>query len=304
MITILRRYYVCNFLNPTTYEVELKLTVRITGNPSYILLPSGSYRGDLKVTDSRGNDLIIMSDKGYEELEGYDMKEINKEYVQKLEPNLSKKQKEELLKNHRVIAIMLPQELDEYYEKITMKWVTEMDNKKKEGLNQFIEVPMYFHRYGVLDTKTSAIYISIKTSDDYRIKERLMFNDLLSKQKKSATVILDNNRHMIYRLKETEQPELIQTVVKICLPTAKEQWARIGFVSATLVPFFIIALYGLSGKIPVFSFEILAGLIALLIGQKAFVLQNLDLMEYWNDAHLGAGAWCAFMILLLMIFQS
>lgn len=302
MITILRRYYTCNFLNPSTFEVELKLTVRITGKPRYILLPSGSYRGDLKVTDSKGYELVIMSDRGYEQLEGFSMKQINEAYVQKISSTLSEKQKHELLKNHRVIAIMLPKDEDDYYEIITMKWITDMKNKISLGSYQHIEIPLYFHRYGVLDTKLSSIYLSIKTSDKYRIMNNLIFTDLLTKTNCETAVILNESNHKIYRLEATSTSQLIQTIVKIALPIAKESWARIGFISATLIPIFIIAVTVINGKPPPHSYETLAALIAFIIGQKVFLFQDLHLMEHWNTSLMGSALWCLLVIFVLMIF--
>ncbi|KFM14399.1 hypothetical protein SCCGRSA3_00020 [Marine Group I thaumarchaeote SCGC RSA3] len=304
MITILRRYYKCNFLDPNTFEVELEITVRITDSPKYILLPSGSYRGDLEVTDSSGRKLVIMSDKGYEQLESFSMKQINEKYIEKLGDNLLIKQKNELLKNHRVIAIMLPRTEEEYYDTIKMKWVTELENKKYHFLNEYMEIPLYFHRYGVLDTNLASIYLSIKTTEKYVIRQNLDFFDIISKTKKSHKVILNEDNHKIYRLDETEKVELIKTAVQITIPETKETWARTAFVSSLLVSSFLVVLAYFNGKFPVYSFEILSALIAFIIGQKIFLFQDLHLMGRWNTALMGAGAWCALLILTVVILQK
>ena len=304
MITILRRYYKYNFLDPNTFEIELAITVKITDKPKYILLPSGRYRGDLKVTDSSGKELVIMSDKGYEQLESFSMEDINITYKKKLEQNLSENQKNELLKNHRIIAIMLPRTESEYYDVIKMKWVTEFKNKKHDLLNEYMEIPMYFHRYEVLDTKLASIYLSIKTSEKYKIKKNLEFTDLISKTKKSHSVILDEENHKIYRLDETDKVELIQTIVQIAIHETKETWARTAFVSSMLVSIFLVGLAIYKMKFPTYSFEILAALIVFIIGQKIFLFQDLHLMGRWNNALMGAAAWCAVLILAIVILQE
>ena len=300
MISIIRRYYTCSFLNSTTYEVELDITLKVTENPQVILLPIGSYRGDLKITNSEGKEFVLLSTKEYERVYGYSMLELKNRYIEKISSSLSEKQKDELLKDHRVIAI-LPQKTEKmYYEQIKMKWVTRMQNRKRVGMDEFVEVPIYFQRYGFHNSEVAAIYLSVKTVDKYIIMENLRFRELLSKSFLIPRVILNDRRHMIYRLDETKEIQLIQTVIKIAVPPEKIIWARGSFLASILVPLFIIGIGWQINRTPDYSFQVLAGLIALLIGQRVILFQDLNLMHHWNNAHLGAVSWCAVIILALI----
>jgi len=303
MITIIRRYYNCNFLNSSTFEVELEITLRIVGKPEILLLPAGSYRGDLKITKSDGKECILLSDKEFERKYQHKMSEIKEKYIEKLLKDVPANQKNELFKNHRVMAILLERNDDEYYEKITMKWVTQLGKKKATRLNEFVEIPMYFQRYGFLDSKTAAIYLSIKTSDKYQIMESLQFNELISDSLLSPTVILNEKRHKIYRLKETNIRQMIQTIIKISLPDSKIHWAKLGVLSAIITPLYVISLFFYYSTIPIFGIESIAAVIVLIIGQRAFLFHDLHLMFRWNYAHLAAVVFCSLVIAILIAVE-
>ena len=87
MIRVLRQYFTYVVTNPHLLEVNLDITMKVE-NQEYFLLPIEGYRADLKVTDSEGKQLIILSDKEFEKLSGNTMKSIIDLYLQKLKKDL------------------------------------------------------------------------------------------------------------------------------------------------------------------------------------------------------------------------
>lgn len=307
MIRVLRRYYRWNFLTSSTFEAQLELTVKITEKKSrkqkYILLPAGSYRGDLKITNVKGDELIILSDEEFEKINDVPISAVNKHYIDQMSQGLDSEQKRLLLKNHRLIAVILPEKKQkEYYEKITMSWISKFPNTEKIGNTEAVVLPCYIHRNDFKSEQNCAVYVSVKTVSPYRIFNELNFSnqiDLTNPPEYAG--ILNDSMHKIFRLKETTQSQLVAFTIQLAISKHLEDWARISFIGTALVPIFIIGLTFYKNEIPPFSYEILGGLIVFLIGQKAFIFQDAKLLSQWNKSHLVITIGISLLLLMLIL---
>ncbi|MGI0102501.1 MAG: hypothetical protein ACREA7_07905 [Nitrosotalea sp.] len=278
--------------------------MKITEKQPFFLLPVKGYRGDLKVLDSEGNDMIILSDKEFESQFGASMSDIIKLYLEKLKRDLSEKYSK-LTKDYRVVAVLFNKNYDEYYETVKITWTEQIHNRKRgSGISEYAEIPIYIPRYGFDHGATSAIYLSIKTNSKYEIGEKPRIIDLRSSKEPTLTHIIDDQRHKVYRFSETEKPQLIEIVVKIELPTMIEDWAQLGLFAGIVLPLFLILLTFLTHHVPKFSHEILAGIITFIVGLRVFVFHDTVLMRNWKTIHYVLVIWCALVLLGLITWEA
>jgi hypothetical protein len=139
----------------------------------FFLLPVKGYMADLKIIDSEGKEMIVLSDKEFEKLMGISMSEILDLYVKKLKTDLSEDYFN-LFKEYRVIAVLFNRsDNDDYYEKVRVTWIEKFENKKPDGrISQCVQTTIYLPRYGFGHGATSATYLSIKTSSKYIILKK------------------------------------------------------------------------------------------------------------------------------------
>src|SRR6185437_4223769 len=150
MITLIRRYFSYNIVNSHSYEVNLELTMKITDNQEYLFFPISDYTADLKVVDSSNKELIILSDKEFENKFQITMELMTDVYISDLKQYLGNNYSE-LRKDHRLIAIMLDGENE--YEKIKISWIEKTRITKSDGVISLnYQMPIYLQRYGKVGT--------------------------------------------------------------------------------------------------------------------------------------------------------
>ena len=303
-ITVLRQYFAYDLLDSRSFSITLDITMKITEKQPFLLLPVSGYIGDLKITDSEGKNMIILSDHEFENQFELSMDKIKEQYLKKLNENPSNRIKQ-ITKKYRVIAILFnDKNSDEYYEKIKVQWKDEAIIKDNGWISKYSEIPIYLPRYGFKQNSSSAIYLSIRTDSKHKILEPPIITNWKKKNKLKFITILNSVNHKIYRFKETEEPQLVQINVKMGLPNTVTKWARLGLVSAIVVPISLILFTLIVGNVPSFTFELMAGVIALLIGERVLIFRDIPLMKKWSSIHLGLAIWCVIVLISLMFITE
>ena len=303
-ITVLRQYFAYDLLDSRTFSVTLDITMKITEKQPFLLLPIKGYVADLKITDSEGKNMIILSDHEFEEQFGLSMDKIKEQYLERLNKNPSNRIKQ-ITKKYRVIAILFNDKIsNEYYEKIKIQWKDEAVIKNNGWISKYSEIPIYLPRYGFKQNSASAIYLSIRTDTKHKIIEKPVISNWKKKKKLEFVTILNSVNHKIYRFKETEKPQLIQINVKMGLPNTVTKWAKLGLVSAIVVPISLVLFTLITGKIPSSTFELMAGVIALLIGERVLIFRDIPLMKKWSSIHLCLAIWCIIILISLMFIPD
>lgn len=305
LIKVLRQYFTYNIIGSRTYEVTLDITMKVTDSQPYFLLPVDDYRADLKITDSDGKAMIILSDHEFEEVTGKSMTEIKKLFIKKLNKNTDKKTRD-LTKNYRVIAILFNQKenIKEFYEKVKISWIRRTDIDHDGWISKYAGIRIFIPRYGFHQSTSSSIYVSIKTDTKYKILEEPVINNRTKKKLPDVKTILDSIQHKIYRFGETKDPLLIEIFFKVGLPQTVRKWAKLGLFIALTIPSALIGFTLLTNRIAPFSYESLAGVIALLIGERVLIFRDIPLMKRWSYVNLGLAIWCVLILAILMIMGS
>jgi hypothetical protein len=302
LITVLRQYFTYDITNSCTFKVNLEITMRVEKQP-FFLLPVKGYRADLKINDSEGNDLIVLSDKEFEKLTAIPMRGIIELYLAKLKNDLDEKYYH-LIEDYRVVAVLFGRAEDDYFEKVTVSWIERFENRKRDGrVSECVEIPIYLPRYGFQHGATSAIYLSIKTNSKYEIHPQVELNDLRLRKTPVHKIILHDNRHWIYRFSETPDPQFIEIKIRIGLPDAVKKWAHLGLASGTFMPSIILLLTIGFGKVPEFGFATIVGVIGFITGLRVLIFHDVDLMRRWNKILFSLIVFCAFLLLVLMFLS-
>jgi hypothetical protein len=299
MITVLRQYFSYFVANSRTFDVALDITMKVEKQP-FFLLPVKGYMADLRVLDSEGKEMIVLSDKEFEKLMEISMSEIIELYVKKLKADLSEEYFG-LFGAYRVVAVLFNRsDNEDYYEKVRVTWIEKFENKKSDGpISQSVQTSIYLPRYGFEHGATSAIYLSIRTSSKYTLKES-QFRDLRLRKVPEYKVILEDTRHKIYRFSDTPNPQLIEIIVRVGLPSTIKNWAQLGLAATIIIPSSIMAMLVIFMELPEFSFEILLSLVGFIAGLRVLIFRDLDLMQRWNTILFIA---VIFSTVLLLVFN-
>ena len=158
-------------------------------------------------------------------------------------------------------------------------------------------------RHGLEHNSLSAIHVSIKSGLKHEIVGAPEIrNEGPGKFKYAA--IFDGTNHKIYRFGEAGKVQLISINVKMGTPNTVAGWARLSMASAIVVPAVLVAFAMITGSLIPFTFELTAGMIALLVGQRVLVFRDIPLMRRWGRANRLLIGWCIAALLALMIIGS
>lgn len=303
MITVLRQYFSYFVANSCTFDIVLDITMKVEKQP-FFLLPVKNYMADLKILDSEGKEMIILSDKEFEKSMEISMSEIIKLYVKKLKVDLSEEYFK-LFGEYRVIAVLFNRNANEdYYEKVRVTWIEKFENKKSDGqVSECVQTSIYLPRYGFEHGATSATYLSIKTSSKYNLLNEPELKDLRLRKIPQHRVILEDNRHLIYRFSDTPDPQFIEVIVRIGLPSTIKNWAHLGLASAIVIPSTLVGMLVVFMELPKFGYEILIGLIGFIAGLRVLIFRDMDLMQRWNSVLFSAVIWCTVLLLVFILLS-
>jgi len=269
----------------------------------FFLLPVKGYLADLRILDSEGKEMIVLSDKEFEKYADISMSEIMELYVKKLKADLSEEYFG-LFKEYRVVAVLFNRsENEDYYEKVRVTWTEKFENRVSDGpISECVQTSIYLPRYGFKHGATSAIYLSIRTSSKYSLKEPQL-RDLRLRKIPDHRVILEDNRHKIYRFSDTPDPQLIEVIVKVGLPPTIKKWAQLGLTAAVAIPSFIIVMLVRFMELPEFGFEIMLSVVGFIAGLRVLIFRDLDLMRRWNNILFAAVIGCSSLLLVFILLS-
>ena len=286
--------------------------MKVTEGQGFFLLPVENYRGDLKISDSEGREMIILPDKEFDRQTGSSMEELNEKYGERMVKKLGeeiRKKHEQLTQNYRIIAVLFnrPENEKEFYEKVNVSWISKVkreDIGKDGNISELAKIRIVLLKYGSKQKSTSSLYLSIRVDPKYRIASEPTFNDLTSNNPVEKIDILSDERHKVYRFTEKKDAEVLETTIHVGKPKDIKNWLTVGFLSAIIPPGFIIGMFFGFREMPPFSFEVLGGIVAFLIGQRAFIFQDSYLMKNWNRVIIGSAIWVASLMLCLIFLSN
>ncbi len=275
--------------------------MKVTGKQEFILLPVKEHVGNLRITDFDGKEMIILPDREIKKWTGWSMDALRKLYLEKLED--SNKRIKQITGGHRIIAVMFNRISDGHYEKIKLQWEEEASIKNYGPISLYSEIPIYIPRYG-FNNSPYAIYLSIKTDSKHEILEPPKIEDWKKGEPPKFITILDGINHKVYRFEEAEDPQLVRVNVKMGVPRTVTKWAKFGLLTAIAVPTSMIMSVLVEGAIPPFAFGLLAGVIALLFGERVLIFRDIPLMKRWSGAYLYLAGWSVAVLVFLMIAHT
>jgi hypothetical protein len=264
------------------------------GKLPIMLIPVSDYRADLKVTNSKGNEVTVLSDIEFNRLYPDTPLDVLTLVLQdELKARLRRGDRElrqrdqAMVDKHRLIAIVLPESSVKdgtiYYEKIKMRWVEQFENQIPDGMySKSVSIPIYISRFG--EGESPAVYLSIKTNQKYEIQGQPRIRNLIQNPLEYRQIINDV-RHKVYRFAPTIEMQVLRIRLRIGLPQLVKKWAEFGFTASIIASMVIVYFAIFNAKVPPFAYETLAGLIAFIVGLRVIVFHDLTLMEDWNRAH-------------------
>lgn len=310
MITLQRQTFKYTFRNSCVYTVSHTLILKIEGEKSPILLlPVEKYRADLEVLDSEGNHLVVVPDKEFEKQFTTDkLADFSDIFLSDISHDGTGAEKPEIrnmLTGIRVIAVILPRANDDiYYDKITLKWTEQIENRKMIGsYTQYVEIPIKIPRYSQMGS-TSALYVSIKTNQKYLFQKNPVIVDLVNDERPDFEELIDDVRHHVYRFSPSNHPQMIGIFAELALPPLINAWASYGTIAASVVPPIIFIASFVFGQVPRFGFEVIGGIIAFVIGLRVVISQDINLMEKWNEVHFKVLKFAAGILLVLVVLSG
>ena len=301
-VTVLRQYLVYDLIDAKSFNVTLDITMKITERQSFFLLPVEGYLTDLKITDSEGHSMIILSDHEFEKKFGFSMNKIKENFLGKLSQNPNENIKEFTTKYRTIAVLFNNKDLDEYYEKIKIQWKAEANIQNEGWISKHSEIPIFIPQYGFKQNVSSAIYLSIRTDSKHKILGNPTLTNRASDKNIKYTTIFDNTNHKTYRFNETTETQLIHISVKMGLPRTVIRWAKLGSGTAIVALSGIISVIMVTKTIPAFTFELMAGIIALLIGERVLIFRDIPLMKKWNTVYLILTSACIALLVILVSY--
>lgn len=213
------------------------------------------------------------------------------------------KRTQRLTKNYRVIAVMFNnQKYDEYYEKVKITWIHKTTIENLSGkITKLAKIDLFIPRFGFIQNKTSAIYISCKANSTYRIHGEPTIRNWAKTGNPKYKIILDSIRHKVYRIEGTDQPQLIQITIMIGMPNTIRHWSSVGVIAGMIIPSIMLVSIIYTQKIPPFAFESSTVVIALLIGERVLILKDITLMKGWSHVNLILVFWTLFVLIIIIM---
>ena len=301
-VTVLRQYFSYGMVDPSSLRVTLDITMKVT-KQSYFLLPVKGHLADLMITDSEGKSMIILSDHEFVRQFKISLNDFKEKILENMKQE-SNEQIKNLVKEHRNIAVMFNRTDDEYYDKIKISWTEKIMIRKYGPISNCLQFHVKVPRYGLKRNSLSAIYVSIKSNPKHEILGSPKIINVAGNKQLDFISILDEVNHKIYRFEETEDVQFIEIDVKMGVPNAVISWAKLSGISAIVIPSILaLILFGTSKVLP-FTFELMAGLIALLISQRMLIFRDIPLMKRWNHAHHYLIISSLVMLMVMMIYAN
>lgn len=282
-------------------KVQTKLTLFVPKNSSYFVYYFVKYRANLKAKVGTMDDIIIVP---YQEFFSADID------IRKVIANIQDV-RQEVLDNAENFAVILFPNQDtkyDYYEELTLSWDESIeDNRRSENLMD-ISIPIV---KDFLPTEPSSLYVEMKVSQKYQIKEK----PKLRKLKTEITGIFHKREYSYFgTVNRNEYKEIISDKKNNIVRFPRDFNDKIK-ISYSIGISRIIKSYVWLGSVlgilllpliyidpfPEVSVTVAMGLgmIAYLTGLRFVVLHDTELMSRWN--FLMSVAIVAIIILLIRV---
>ena len=285
MIKILRQYYSYEVKDSTRLEATLDITMWIMSQP-YVLLPVPDYKADLKIYDSNGRSLIILSDYEFEANTGIKLDTVKDILLKKAKE--ANEKVIEFTESYRMIAVLLNSSKttensqdNGYYEKLKIKWIQKTSFEKSVGLTKKPRFTVDLIRYGLKQNQHSSVYFSVKLNKKLRFVKEFVYDEIIPNNAERIQIMKQDN-HQIIKFGETSMPLFYKILIKFSIPPSILYWTRLGVGIGAIIPIITAAFLIFNIQFDR-SIELLAGTIGLMFAFRWFVFQDMPIMEKWNN---------------------
>ncbi len=288
-ISILRQHYQYEVISSQTYSTTIISTIKYDNTKSNVFfIPVHDILEDLEIKNSRGNHLVVLSDR-----ELYDMFGIVKPKLSNSGGNTSRASPD-------VIPILLPRS-DSPYEKIFFTYITPIKRKRyaKSKFSPSINIDFRFKivpsefivfpdKYQI-DEKPFDIHILFKSGDDYQIKNAFKLRVYPDKNDNIMPAKQNTIGTYGYFIRDVEFNDVIMGDIDVGLMDSILNTAKIISIIATIIPVILLIVPFYLMTISKFDFDtlfhttptIIAISMGMLIGERLWVLRDTFIMKQW-----------------------
>lgn len=290
MITLLRQHYQYDLLTSRAYQTTIISTIKYDSDkPSLFFMPANDILENLEIKDSQGRHLTVLSEKELLDEFGIDKHEM-----------LGKAREDgiETTEGLDVIPILcLPSESK--YEKIFITYTVPI-KKSRYALKRvspnieinfrfkvlpyemFWKVPNY-----ELANKPFELHILVNVGDDYRINGEPVVHVYPEGDREIQKVKEARFNTFGYYIGDMRFDNVVMGHLRIGLTGSLLNTAKIISGITMILPILLVSLPIFTGKIFDPTLEILGGSIALLIGERFWVLKDRYIMTRWIHFQYG-----------------
>ena len=282
-LTILRQHYEYDLISSKKYKTTIISTIKYDYNhESLFLFPAHDVLEDLEIKDSEGRHLVVLS-----------AKEL------KLKFDISK---HEILNDVSddtprgtldvIPILLLPSK--SAYEKVFITYTSSIKEDRYEStmFNPDININFRFHvtpkeyrftckNYDISD-ETFDVYVIVKCNEDYRIINSGKISIHPINKGKIITARQNTFGTNGYFIENVGFDDILTGNIIVGLNDSLLKTAKIVTFICTVVPIVLIFIPLLFDKFFIPTLEILAGSMALLIGERFWILKDKKIMKRWG----------------------
>ena len=282
MITLLRQHYQFDLVTSKEYQTTIISSIKIEGEEdSIFFMPATNILDNLEIKNSQGRHMTVVSREELKKKFGIDYDIVCKEIIGN---------SKEAPKDFGIIPIICTPTRSGY-DKIFATYtlpIKESEYKPKK-LSPDIEIGFEFKAApyevirtgGMMSDKEFELHLLIKVGTDYKIIKE---PDIYMKPSGNDKIIggeASNVNTRKYYVKNMKFGYQVTGVIRIGLADSLSITSKIISGVTIILPIMLLSLQVIFEKVFIPTLEILGGSIALLIGERVWVLKDRYIMRGW-----------------------
>ncbi|CAI9832459.1 membrane hypothetical protein [Nitrosopumilaceae archaeon] len=283
MITLLRQHYQFDLVTSKEYQTTVISTIKIEGEgDSIFFMPASDILENLEIRNSQGRHMTVISRAELEEKFGIDYDRVRREMVG---------EGMDVPEDLGIIPIVCTPTRSGY-EKIFATYTSpiKVDRYESKRFSRDIEIAFRFkvvtyemiRAGGMMSDRPFELHVLVKVGEDYRIigdPAIHVYPDQDDKKIRGARESRENTYK--YYVESMRFGNVVIGKVRIALARSLSTTAKIISGVTAILPVMLISLQIMFSKVFVPTLEILGGSIALLIGERVWVLKDRYIMRRW-----------------------
>jgi len=306
-IRVYRQYMTFQMINAKTVEITKHFYLFVSSKTALWVYPMDEYVANLRITNSDGNSLPILSEK---EL-SYMLRSQAKKDLDITETTITQERLKEIFNKQNVISskqptqssikeakhyvgIILPQYEDDHFDEVIIKWVAPVDKLKiEEKVNRGLNLDVGIQHI-IPPTSAASTYLDIQTDDDQKYEiigdTTILADDINCVKKESKEgdeyrELLKTKAHRVYRIKR-DAPTTFTIQWKVGIPNVIRRWAWLGFFLSIAVMVYSVITFWQDHETFVRNSALLSGIISLVVGFRVLLFHDTELMSRWNSLYI------------------